>query len=140
MSFKQNRLYLMHHISQLLTAEADQILLERFGIGFSQFKILLCLEQHSGIPQKQIADDLNQTEASISRQISILYRKGMVVLKSGKDIRQNLVYPTNLGIEIIAKGSRALQNYSEPIFEDFNSKQKKNFDEILKNLDQYFEN
>jgi DNA-binding MarR family transcriptional regulator len=130
----------MHHLAQLLTSEADQILLERFGIGFSQFKILLCLEQHAGIPQNKIASDLNQTEASISRQISIMQKKGMIILKSGKDVRQNLVYPTNLGIEIIAKGSRALENYSEPIFEDFNSKQKKNFDEILKNLNQFFEN
>ncbi len=137
MGYKNSYAYLIHEIGQLLTAESDQILLERFGIGFSQYKVLLCLEERSGIPQKQIAKQLSQTEASVSRQITVLFRKKLVVIKTGKDGRQNLVFPTSRGVEVITKATKALRDYDFPIFEDLNSKQQKILHDTLNNIHKY---
>ena len=45
---------------------ADQILLEKLGIGFSQFRIIHELERNPKAKQNQLARALGQTEASIS--------------------------------------------------------------------------
>lgn len=127
----------MHEVSQLLTSESDQILLERFGIGFSQFKVLLILENTSGVAQKVIAKQLSQTEASISRQITVLFNKKLVVIKTGKDGRQNLIYPTARGIEVVAKAEKALRDYDFPIFQDLSEKDQKNLKQYLLKIQKY---
>jgi DNA-binding MarR family transcriptional regulator len=134
MSYKNSQAYMIHEVGQLLTAESDQILLERFGIGFSQFKVLLCLEERSGIPQKQIAKQLNQTQASISRQITVLFRKNLIVIKTGKDNRQNLIFPTSRGVEVITKATKALRDYDFPIFNELNPKQQKTLHDTLQSI------
>lgn len=137
MSYKNSNAYLIHEVSQLLTSESDQILLERFGIGFSQFKVLLCLENKAGIPQKVIAKELSQTEASISRQITVLFRKKLIIVKTGKDGRQNLVYPTSRGLEVVAKAEKALRDYDFPVFADLSDKEQKNLHQQLDKLYKY---
>ena len=137
MSYKNSNAYMIHEVAQRLTAESDQILLERFGIGFSQLKVLLCLEERSGIPQKQIAKQLSQTEASISRQITVLFRKNLVVIKTGKDSRKNLVFPTSRGVEVIIKATKALRDYNFPIFDDLSPKQEKLLHETLQKINKY---
>ena len=137
MSYKNTQTYLIQQIGHLLTSQSDQILLERFGIGFSQFKVLLCLEERSGVPQKYIAQTLFQTEASISRQINVLFKKGLVLIKSGKDNRQNLIYPTSRGVEVIAKASKALRDYDDPVYEHLSVKQQKFFKESIDEIYKY---
>ena len=137
MSYKNSNAYIIHEVAQLLTAESDQILLERFGIGFSQFKVLLCLEEKSGIPQKVIAKQLSQTEASISRQVTVLFKKNLVVIRTGKDSRQNLVFPTARGVEVIFKATKALRDYDFPIFNDLSPKEQKTLHESLNEIYRY---
>lgn len=131
---------MMHEVSQRLTAESDQILMERFGIGFSQYKVLLCLEERSGVAQKEIAKQLLQTEASVSRQVTVLYKKGMVTVKTGKDSRKNLIFPTSRGVEVIAKATKALRDYTHPIFEDLSPKQEKILHDALQNINKHLSN
>lgn len=137
MSYKNTNAYLIHEVSQRLTAESDQILMERFGIGFSQYKVLLCLEERSGVAQKEIAKQLLQTEASVSRQITVLYKKSMIVVKTGKDSRKNLIFPTSRGVEVIVKATKALRDYNFPIFEDLSPKQTKLLHNTLQNINKH---
>lgn len=137
MSYKDSYMYQIHEISQRLTNESEQILLERYGIGFSQFKVLLCLEERSGVPQKDIAHNLGQTEASISRQVTVLHGKGLIVIKSGKDSRQNLIYPTSRGVELITKSTNALLENNKTVFGNLNSKQQKIFGSVLEEINKY---
>lgn len=137
MSYKNTNAYLIHEVSQRLTAESDQILMERFGIGFSQYKVLLCLEERSGVAQKEIAKQLLQTEASVSRQITVLYKKSMIVVKTGKDSRKNLIFPTSRGVEVIVKATKALRDYNFPIFDDISPKQEKLIHQTLQKINKY---
>lgn len=64
---------LLHRIGSMMERISDKVLFEDFGLGFSQFKVLYALQHHaSPIAQKDIAQFLGQTEASISRQIKLL--------------------------------------------------------------------
>lgn len=134
MDFKRSVGYLIHELSQKLTAESDQVLLERYGIGFSQYKVLLSLEATQGRPQKEIALYLSQTEASISRQIGVLIDKNLVVIGPSKDNRQHLIYLTPRGEEMAQKSTTALNSYHAPFFKNLNEKQLDQLTELLYKL------
>lgn len=123
--------YLIHELSQHITAESDQVLLERYGIGFSQYKVLLSLEIKQGIPQKFIAQSLSQTEASISRQVGLLIDKELVVIGPAKDNHQHLIYLTDRGEEVMQKATSALNTYHAYLFESLNDKQQILLSELL---------
>lgn len=116
MDFQGSVGYLIHELAQAITAESDQVLLERFGIGFSQYKVLVSLQNRQGVPQKFIAHSLSQTEASISRQIGLLIDKDLVEIGPSKDNRQHLIYLTDKGIRTCERATRALNDYHEPFF------------------------
>lgn len=137
MSYKTSLSYIIHEISQSITTQSEQILSERFGIGFSQYKVLLCLEEQSGVTQKSIATQLNQTEASISRQISVLYGKNLIIIRQGKDSRQNLIFPTSRGVEVITKATKALNDFSDLYLDSIKPKELKNLDNYLSRINKY---
>ena len=124
MDFKGSIGYLIHELANKITAESDQVLFERYGIGFSQYKVLMVLESNPGIPQKQIAANLGQTEASISRQAGLLIENNLVEIGPSKDNRQHLIYLTPRGEEMIMKATNALNNYLAPYFGNLNEKQQ----------------
>lgn len=108
MDFKGSVGYLIHEIAQQLTTEADRVLFDRFGIGFSQYKVLMCVESAQGAVQKEIAASLSQTEASISRQIGLLIDANLVEIGPSKDSRRHVIYLTPRGETMVVKASEVL--------------------------------
>lgn len=95
--------------------QSDQVLMEQLGIGLSQFKILMVLEWNPRIQQKAIADNLGQTEASISRQIKILKEKGLLTSKlDPSNRRKHITTPTTLGMQITEAASNILRRSLGP--------------------------
>lgn len=132
MSFKNSIGYLIHELAQQLDTESDQILSERYGIGFAQFKVLLVLEEKENITQKEIAIKLSQTEASISRQIKILQIKGLVKNRiDPSNRRQHCITLTPRGVEITHKASHALNVYHSPKFDRVSEKNQNRISETL---------
>ena len=70
--------YLLQHVSSLLAKQSDQVLQEQLGIGLAQFKILRTLQTEPRTPQREIAFNLGQTEASISRQVKLMIADGLL--------------------------------------------------------------
>jgi DNA-binding MarR family transcriptional regulator len=135
MSFQNTVGYLLHQLSHLIDAESDQVLLDRFGIGFAQLKILLVLEETDGITQKQIAKQLRQTEASVSRQIKLLRNKSIIQSKiSPANRREHHIYLTSRGMQIADQATTALNNYHAPMFDSLNEKQQTQVVESLQLL------
>ena len=132
MEIKGNLGYLLHHISFVLARQSDQVLQEQLGIGFSQFKILLILEQANGLPQKQIAVKLGQTEASISRQIKLLQDNGMLSSQvSPVNRREHITTLTPKGVKVTEKAMEILNNYHHPIFNKLSERQQAQLRELL---------
>jgi DNA-binding MarR family transcriptional regulator len=74
-----SRLYWqIQKLAFLLEKRADEALKNQLDIGFAQYKVLEAINQNMLARQNMIADMLDQTEASISRQIKILQKKGLI--------------------------------------------------------------
>lgn len=129
---------LLHKVSKSLDKTSDQVLLERLGIGLSQFRIMLFLLGSDGAEQKQIADNLSQTEPSISRQTKVLSEKGLaVVRRSPANRRSRLVFLTQKGAKTAEKAVNILNEYHAPMFELLRPKQQEDLVETLKTIQEY---
>lgn len=132
MDIQNNLGYLFHHISFVLARQSDQVLQEQLGIGFSQFKILLILQQATGVQQKQIATKLGQTEASISRQIRLLSDAGLLTSQaSPSNRRQHITRLTPKGVRLTEKAMEILNTYHAPIFAHLSEREQSQLRELL---------
>lgn len=114
MNISDNIGTLLQHLAFSLTRQNDQILQERLGLGFSQFKILMVLERNPFIQQKDIAESLGQTEASISRQIKLMVERGMLQTSiSPQNRRRHITTLTIKGIRLYEESVKVLNAHSE---------------------------
>lgn len=126
---------MIQHIAFSLGRQNDQILQERLGVGFSQFKIMKVLERKPHIQQKQIAEALGQTEASISRQIKLLQDKGLLQSTvSPQNRREHITTLTPKGVRFTEEALRILADYYEPVFGELTEKQQLQLIESLQIL------
>lgn len=127
--------YLLQHVSSLLARQSDQVLQEQLGIGLSQFKILRTLQMSPEIKQRDIAENLGQTEASISRQVKLMLETGLLhIIVSPKDHRQHLTVPTRKGERLTEAALAVLGKYHAPTFAALSDKQQQQLAELLDTL------
>jgi len=127
--------YLLQHVSSLLAKQSEQVLQERLGIGFSQFKILRALQANPHVKQRQIASNLGQTEASVSRQVKLMVDDGLLVSRiSPKSRREHIMVPTTKGTKLTEAALDALARYHAPTFDVLTEKQRGQLREILETL------
>lgn len=130
--------YMLQHLSFVLTRQSDQVLQEQLGIGFSQFKILMVLQTKPNVQQRWIADRLGQTEASISRQIKLLEKQGLLTsTRNVENKRQHITKPTLKGERLTDKALEILNRYHAPMFERLSYKQRQNLLESLSIMHDY---
>lgn len=117
--------FLIQHLAFSFGRLNDQVLQERLGLGFSQFKLIAVLERKPHIQQKQIAEALGQTEASISRQIKLLQDKNLLqTVPNPQNRREHITTLTPKGVRFTEEARRVLAQYYEPIFEHLSEKQQ----------------
>ena len=127
--------YLLNHLAFMLSRQSDQVLQEQLGIGFSQFKIMMALKWNPSVQQKQIAERLGQTEASISRQIKLLHDKNLLNTRVGAhNKREHITNLTPKGERLTEKAMQILNNYHAPTFASLSVKQQQTLIEILNTM------
>lgn len=115
--------YLLTHTATVVDRQADQVLQERLGIGTSQFRILRTLQQAHHSQQRELADHLGQTEASISRQAKLLREKGFVSTQvNPKNKREHIMQLTPKGVQITEAAQEVMGQYFVPIFAKLTAK------------------
>lgn len=126
---------LLHHISETFAKQSDQLLMERLGVGLSQFKIMQIVQGQPQATQRFIADKLGQTEASISRQIGILHDKHLAMTRINPDNRrerQTLLTPK--GQRLFDEATRVLDGYTSGLYEGFSDKTRSELHALLKKI------
>ncbi len=124
--------YLLEHMSNINSRLSDQVLQEQLGIGFSQYKIMMAMQWNPEVRQRALADALGQTEASVSRQVRILFRKGLLISKvNPEERRQRITEITPRGVKLAQAARRVLAEYHAPMFEKLTEKQTKQLLEML---------
>lgn len=114
-----------------LRAKLDRIvnitLRKEMDFGASLFRILMALTVRPDITQKEIAEYWDVTEASVSRQISILEKKGWVKRKPTLTI-------TPRGTATLEKARGKMDKVFEKIFKKINNKKRKAASAIIEEL------
>ncbi len=124
--------FLLQHIAATLARQNEHILQDKLGIGFSQFKLLMVLQWQPNIRQKRIAENLGQTEASISRQIKLMFEDGLLQsVPKSEDRREHVTTLTKRGERVAAEAMQILNSYHGPMFERLSPKHQQ---ELLDSL------
>ena len=124
--------YLLNRLAFSLARQSDQILLERLGIGMSQYIIMHILQQQPSIQQRVIATQLGQTEASISRQMKILANQSLLEVRTNPaNRREHVIILTLKGERIIDEAHQILDTFHKSVFEQIGDKNYKNFAELI---------
>jgi DNA-binding MarR family transcriptional regulator len=127
--------YMFQHIASLLAKQSDQELQEVLGLGYSQLKLLLALQSKPYLKQRDIAADLGQTEASISRQVKLMIRQGLLhITINPRNRREHLTTVTPKGAKLTEAALATLAKYHEPVFASLGQKQQVQLQEIFKAL------
>jgi len=125
--------YLLQHTASLMAKHSDQVLQEQLGIGFSQFKILRTLQTSPHVKQRDIACNLGQTEASISRQVKLMVEQGLLrSIIPPENHRQHLMAVTPKGERLTDAAITVLTRYHAPSFAALTAKQQ---EQLLAALD-----
>lgn len=129
--------YLLNHIAFVMARQSDQVLQERLGIGFSQFKIMMVLSHKPHIQQKEIADKLGQTEASISRQIKLLTEQGLLqAVRRPENKRERVTTLTPKGERYTDEAVDILNLYHAPVFDQLSEKERAALEQSLQTMHQ----
>lgn len=132
MTLTSNIGFIIQHLAFSLGRQNDQILQEQLGIGFSQFKLMMVLQAKPHIQQKQIAEALGQTEASISRQIKLLQQKGLLqTVVSPRNRREHITTLTGRGARFTEEATRIMKDYHQTMFSHLSTKQQEQLLDIL---------
>ncbi len=124
--------YLLHRVSSAIDRHSNKVLNKGLNIGFSQFKILLVLSYQGEMSQNQIAQNLSQSEPSISRQIKLLNQDGLIETKlDANNKRIKRIILSRKGRLTVEKAIIALNNYYGPMFDRLSASEKREFIETL---------
>ncbi|MGH7142331.1 MAG: MarR family winged helix-turn-helix transcriptional regulator [Candidatus Saccharimonadales bacterium] len=131
----QNDLNLkIQQLANLLAKASDQVLQAQLSIGLAQFRILKTVQANDRLLQRHIALELNQSEASVSRQIKLLYdRQLLVTVLNPKDHRQRITILTPKGSQVLGAALLVLQSFQTPLVKSLSKQQ---LSELINILDQ----
>ena len=103
----------------------NQILHNSLSIGIAQYKVLITLEGKALLTQKHIALRLDQTEASISRQVAVMYEDGLIKTQVKKgDRRVHYVILTPRGKRYLKRAQKILAEHHAQTFASFSKKKQ----------------
>lgn len=127
---------LLDQTAFLLARHSDQTLQERLGFGYSQYKIMQILQFSPNLQQKQIASKLNQTEASISRQIKLSQSQMLLnIYINPKNKREHLISLTQKGERLVIEAENILNTYNSDLLDKMTEKQH---EEIIRSLSEIY--
>ena len=125
-NFAENIDTILQHITSLLSKQADQLLLEQLGIGYSQYRVMVLLTLNVPIKQIEIATRIDQTEASISRQIKLLEGKSLILKTlNPKNKRIRWIRLTPLGFRLITSAKSLIVNRNHELLQNLDKKSQK---------------
>ncbi len=98
------------HLTYVLQQSADELVQREAGVSLSHARILSGLNSSMVRSQRQLAVELRQTEANISRQLQAMKKAGLVsITKNKKDARQRDVKLTAKGANKYQKAEKVLR-------------------------------
>lgn len=133
---KDSLAYSLHRLVFVLDKQSDDALLQAYGFGFSKFKILLGAKHRAGLTQNDIAHFLGQSEASVSRQLKLMSREGLIAVKQDKtNRRKHVVVLTEKGLDLVNQATNLLQETHAGVFGSLGYKEQQLMKELIDRLE-----
>lgn len=107
--------WLLHNLSTSLHKSVDDAIKDRVGVGLAQYKVLEAIQYKGIAKQNELASMLRQTEAGISRQVKLLYKKGLLVYANESKSGGSDVTLTRIGEEIVRLAYQVVDGYTAVI-------------------------
>lgn len=132
---KDSLFYSLHKLVFITDRQSDEVLHHHFGFGFSQFKILIAAKHRAGLTQGDIANFLGQTEASVSRQLKIMKKQGLIKAKPAEaNRRKHSVMLTDKGLELLAQASSVIDAAHASTFGSLGYKEQELMKQLVERL------
>ena len=123
------------HLSYVLQQTADEVLEQETGVGLSAARIMSTLDKSKPASQRDIATQLRQTEANVSRQLHNMKKAGLVsITRNKKDSRQRDVTLTAKGASRYQQAEKLLRRQQARFLKILNAGEAKAFEQAAQKL------
>jgi DNA-binding MarR family transcriptional regulator len=123
------------HLSYVLQQSADEVLERETGVGLSAVRIMSVLSKSKPASQRDVASQLRQTEANVSRQLHNMKKTGLVsITRNKKDSRQRDVTLTAKGAGHYQKAEKLLKRQQSKFLRILNAGEAKAFEQAAQKL------
>ena len=104
---------------------ADQVLRKETELTLAQFHVLMMIYMHGTASQQLIAEMLQNTQASVSRQVSLLLEKKCLTrTQNPLNKREYRLTNTSLGTSLVKKSIKALDKKLKEVLDVIPEKEK----------------
>jgi DNA-binding MarR family transcriptional regulator len=115
--------------------------LKKIKISFDQYQVLFEISNKKNLNQIIIGQNLGKDNASITRILYLLNKKGFINLKKSEiNRRKNDLELTNEGLSIIDKSNKIIENLNLLIEKNVNLNRIKKSNKELKKILKFFKN
>jgi len=129
----------LHRLVFTMDKMAEDLLHKRFGLTFSQFRMLMGVEKGKLSCQAHIAQFFGLTPAAVSRQIDILAEKKLITARTNsKNRREHVIRLTVKGKHWTTEAIELLENQFNQFFNILNKNEQKSFAENIQKLTNKF--
>lgn len=120
------------HCAQMINRHLDAVMQEKIGIGWSQFRIMDVVQCDETSRQRTIARNLGQTEASVSRQVSLLCDRGLLTTEtSSQNRREHALALTAKGVRMTDAARVVLHDCARTLSTDMPERQQNSLQNAL---------
>ena len=114
---RESLAYSLHRLSFILQRISDDNLQANFGLGYSQFKLMIGIKHNPGCEQRELAKFVGLTEAGISRQLRLMHKSGLVTIGvDKKDSRRRQVELSTKGTKLLTDAKKHLEAVHRDLF------------------------
>jgi DNA-binding MarR family transcriptional regulator len=122
--------------TRLLTAHYDRVM-NPAGLKATQFSLLMTVLFKDSANVSQLANILGMDRTTLSRNVRLLEKKGLIIVSAGEDRRQQLIALTDLGREAIDQAMPFWEKAQAEVVATFGEEWVQGFLSKLKQLNKF---
>ncbi len=110
---------------------------EPLGLKGTQFSLLMAVAGNKGATIGELAQPLGMERSTLSRNITVMQKKGLVIVEEGKDRRQQKISITGQGLSVLQDALSLWERVQERLIRELGEERIKNLLADLQSLSQW---
>ena len=135
LSYKSTLMYRLHKLAGTLSLMAERELGEQLGISFSQFQILMALEENPLANQREVVQYVGISPGAVSYQLEDMREAGLVEQNQNeRSRRENILKLTARGKRLSGAAFKLVEAQSAKLFEPLTAVEQRELGRVLDEL------